>query len=220
MSIAQNITSIKSHLPEHVKLLAVSKFQSEADILEAYYAGQRIFAENKVQELAAKYENLPKDIEWHFIGHLQSNKVKFIAPFVHTIHAVDSLDLLEKINKEAEKYQRKIPCLFEIHIAQEETKYGFSANEIIHLCKSTNFKNFSNIHICGLMGMATYTDNTEQIRSEFKKLNDLFRYLKTDFFSENSYFVELSMGMSSDFQTAVEEGSTMVRIGTSIFGER
>jgi pyridoxal phosphate enzyme (YggS family) len=220
MSISENIKSVKSSLPENVKLLAVSKFKSETEILEAYRTGQRIFAENKVQEMLSKYENLPKDIEWHFIGHLQTNKVKFIAPFVSMIHAVDSLKLLEKINAEARKNNRIIPCLFEIHIASEESKFGFSPDEIIDLCKSTNFKTFSNIQISGLMGMATFTDNTAQIRQEFRNLKDLFHIMKKEIFHENCDFKELSMGMSDDYGIAVEEGSTMVRIGSLIFGNR
>jgi hypothetical protein len=220
MNISENINLLKSKLPENVKLLAVSKYKSETEIISAYEAGQRIFAENKVQDLVSKYENLPKDIEWHFIGHLQTNKIKFIAPFVSMIHTVDSIKLSEKINTEAEKCGRIIPCLFEIHVAEEESKFGFSPKEISELCLKTDFSIYKNIKICGLMGMATFTENKEQIRSEFKKLCTLFNRLKTEKFSENHEFKELSMGMSGDYEIAAQEGSTMVRIGSLIFGER
>lgn len=220
MSIPENIEKIKNSLPAHVKLVAISKTKPNEMIEEAYKAGQRMFGENKVQELVQKYESLPKNIEWHYIGHLQSNKVKYMAPFVTLIHAVDSLKLLITIDKEALKNNRKIDCLLQFHIAEEDTKFGLSLDEAIKILDSSEFKNLANVTIVGIMGMATYTTDVEQIRREFKNLHSIFQHLKTKYFSEQLYFNELSMGMSDDYPIAVEEGSTMVRIGSTIFGHR
>lgn len=216
MSITENLNHIKSSLPKKVKLVAISKTKPNEDILEVYNTGHRIFGENKVQELTAKYEALPKDIEWHMIGHLQSNKVKYIAPFVHLIHGVDSYKLLKEINKRAAQNNRTINCLLQIHIAQEQTKFGFSENELIELLKSEEIKNLENVKIIGLMGMATFTENKDQIHSEFKSLKQLFDKVKTQHLTINT----LSMGMSGDYKIAIEEGSNMVRVGSSIFGKR
>ena len=220
MSIAENLNQIKSSLPAHVSLVAVSKTHGPEMIREAYAAGQRHFGENKVQELTAKADELPKDIVWHMIGHLQSNKVKFIAPFVNLIHGVDSLKLLQVINKEAQKNNRIIDCLLQVHIAHESTKFGFSEVELNDMLAGEAFNELENIRICGLMGMATFTDNLEQVRSEFRGLHLFFQRLKSGYFSGEDQFKELSMGMSGDYQIAVEEGSTMVRVGSAIFGVR
>lgn len=220
MSISENIEQIKNSLPAHVKLVVVSKTHPIEMIEEAYKAGHFMFGENKVQELVQKYEALPKNIEWHYIGHLQSNKVKYMAPFVALIHAVDSLKLLRAIDKEALKNNRKIDCLLQFHIAEEDTKFGLSLDEAIEILDSSEFKKLNNITIAGVMGMATYTSDVEQIRREFKNLHSIFQYLKTNYFSEQLFFKELSMGMSDDYPIAVDEGSTMVRIGSTIFGHR
>lgn len=220
MNIENNIKTIKQGLPTDCRLIVVSKTQLEGKILEAYQAGHRDFGENKVQELTQKYEALPKDIQWHMIGHLQSNKVKFIVPFVTLIHGVDSLRLLQEINKQGQKINRVIPCLLQVHIADEETKFGFAEAEIIQLMSSTELQNLPNIKITGLMGMATLTENTEQIRTEFKGLKTLLEKLKNMTLPTNVEMKELSMGMSSDYKIAVEEGSTLIRVGTAIFGER
>ena len=220
MEIAERLQLLKDGLPEKVKVLAVSKFKSESVIMEAYNAGQRIFGENRVQELVPKYENLPKDIEWHFIGHLQANKVKFIAPFIHTVQSVDSLKLAELLNKEAIKNSRKIRILLQIHIAQEEQKHGFSFDEMEDLLKKGAFSPFENLDISGLMGMATLTDDQTQIRKEFRRLNSFFQQIKNDYFERKDSFNELSIGMSDDYRIAVEEGSTMIRIGSRLFGTR
>lgn len=219
MSISQNLTEIKSQLPNHVTLVAVSKTKPVADLMEAYNAGQRVFGENYVQELVEKYEVLPKDIQWHFIGHLQSRKVKLIAPFVNLIHGVDSLKLLHEINKEAQKNNRVIDCLLQIFIAEEESKFGLDEKELTEILSSEEFKNLKNIRIIGLMGMATFTENHNQIKKEFQNLKTIFdkvNKLKTD----NCQLNTISMGMSGDYQLAIECGSTMVRIGSSIFGNR
>ena len=189
-------------------------------IQEAYDAGQRLFGENHVQEMTQKYALLPKDIEWHFIGHLQTNKVKYIAPFVSLIHSVDSLKLLKEINKQAEKAQRIIPCLLQIHIAKEETKFGFSFDECREMLQQGEWKNLKNVQLCGVMGMGTFTDNVDQVRSEFHSLKDFFDEIKENVFSDNPSFREISMGMTDDYPIAIEEGSTLIRIGTKIFGER
>lgn len=220
MSIAQNLQSILNQIPSSVKLVAVSKFKPNEAILEAYQAGQRTFGENRVQELADKQAQLPADIEWHMIGHLQSNKIKYIAPFVHLIHGVDSTKLLAEIDKQGQKVGRIIPCLLQVHIAQEETKFGFDRDELLKLMSGDELKTFTHIQLHGLMGMATNTDNTNQVRREFKALRSLFEELKSGYFAGDTNFKEISMGMSSDYKIAVEEGSTMVRIGSSIFGER
>lgn len=220
MNIENNIKTLTQSLPKECRLIAVSKTQTVGKIMEAYGAGQRDFGENKVQELTQKYEALPKDIQWHMIGHLQSNKVKFIAPFVHLIHAADSLKLLQEIDKQGRKINRAINCLLQVHIADEETKFGFLENEIIQLLKSSGLKDLKNIKINGLMGMATLTEDAEQIRKEFNELKSLFERIKPMSLPENIEMKELSIGMSSDYRIAVKEGSTMVRVGTAIFGER
>jgi pyridoxal phosphate enzyme (YggS family) len=218
MSIAGQLYQLKSGLPENVRLLAVSKLQTDSAILEAYNAGQRLFGESRVQELLPKHDCLPKDIEWHFIGHLQGNKVKYIAPFIHTIQSVDSLKLAEAINKEAYKCQRKIRVLLQIHIAQEEQKFGFSYDEMGDLLEKDSFRSMANLDISGLMGMATFTDDTAQIRNEFNRLHRFFQQVKTDYFASIDSFRELSIGMSDDYPIAVKEGSTIVRVGTKLFG--
>ncbi|MCF8360184.1 MAG: YggS family pyridoxal phosphate-dependent enzyme [Prolixibacteraceae bacterium] len=220
MSITGNLEKIRSTLPAGVKLVAVSKTKPNTTILEAYKAGQHVFGENKVQELVAKYEDLPKDIEWHFIGHLQTNKVKYIAPFVAMIHAVDSLKLLKFINKEAAKNNRVIDCLLQFHIAQEESKFGLSLETAREMLTSEMYQKMENVRIKGLMGMATLTDDEKQICNEFKLLKTIFDQLKTDYFSDKPSFSEVSMGMSDDYLLAIEQGSTIVRIGSTIFGAR
>lgn len=220
MDICVNLEHIIKELPRWVKLVAVSKTKPIEDIEEAYRQGQRVFGENKVQELVEKEAILPKDVEWHFIGHLQTNKVKFIVPFVSMIHAIDSPELLAKVNREAEKVERTVPCLLQFYIAQEESKYGMDLNEIEGLLSSNGYKAMNNIKIVGVMGVATNTDDREQVRGEFRRLRETFDYLKRTYFSDDSGFKEVSMGMSHDYRIAVEEGSTMVRIGSSIFGER
>ena len=206
--------------PYNAKLIAVSKTKPTEDILQVYNKGQRIFGENKVQEIVLKQEALPKDIEWHLIGHLQTNKVKHIAPFVSLIHSVDSLKLLEEINKQAQKKNRVIDCLLQIFIADEETKFGLSEAELFQLLDSKEFLLLQNIRICGLMGMATNTDDERKIENEFSGLKKLFDKVKGNCFSDNSCFKEISMGMSSDYKIALRCGSTMVRVGSIIFGER
>jgi pyridoxal phosphate enzyme (YggS family) len=218
--IEENISRIKSSLPSSVKLIAVSKTKPSSDIQQAYDAGQRIFGENKVQELVSKYDTLPKDIEWHMIGHLQSNKVKYMAHFVALIHGVDAFSLLKEINKQAQKNNRIQNVLLQFHVAQEETKFGFSFEEAEQMLSSNEYKNLENISIVGVMGMASFTENQVQIHAEFKMLKSYFDQLKTQFFSDNNLFKEISMGMSGDYKIAIEEGSTMVRIGSSIFGGR
>jgi PLP dependent protein len=220
MMIANNLIYILRQLPENVKLVAVSKTKSNSEIMEAYSAGQRLFGENKVQELVSKYEFLPKDIQWHFIGHLQTNKVKFIAPFIALIHAVDSLKLLKTIDNEAKKANRVIPCLLQFHIAEEETKFGLSFDETTEILSSADFNTLKNIEIAGVMGMATFTDDQIQVRREFDELFRIFHSLKDRYFNENDNFREISMGMSDDYPIAIERGSTMVRIGSKIFGSR
>jgi hypothetical protein len=220
MSITGNLEKIRSTLPAGVKLVAVSKTKPNNVILEAYRAGQHVFGENKVQELVAKYEALPKNIEWHFIGHLQTNKVKYLAPFVSMIHAVDSLKLLKFINKEAAKNNRVIDCLLQFHIAQEESKFGLSVEAAREMLTSEMYQKMENVRIKGVMGMATFTDNKKQVSDEFKLLKNIFGQLKTEFFSNDPLFCELSMGMSDDYLLAVEQGSTIVRIGSTIFGAR
>ncbi|RZT96183.1 hypothetical protein EV201_0817 [Ancylomarina subtilis] len=220
MSISKNIEQVLKSIPERVKLIAVSKTKPKEDIVEAYEGGYRIFGENKPQELKQKFEDLPKDIEWHFIGHLQTNKVKYIAEFVHLIHAVDSLKLLKEINKQALKHNRVINCLLQFHIAMEESKFGYALDEAREMLNSEEFKNLEGINIVGVMGMATFTDDQDQVRSEFKQLKTNFEILKTEFFKDKADFKEISMGMSGDYELAIEEGSTMVRVGSSIFGAR
>lgn len=218
--IAENIEKIKSTLPPNVKLIAVSKTKPVSDIQKAYDAGQRVFGENKVQELVSKFDALPKDIEWHMIGHLQSNKVKYMAHFVSLIHGVDSLNLLKEINKQAQKNNRIQNVLLQFHIAQEETKFGFSYNEAEAMLLSEDFKKLENTVVSGVMGMASFTEDKNQIHAEFKILKSYFDQLKSQFFADAESFSEISMGMSGDYQIAIEEGSTMVRVGSSIFGGR
>jgi len=220
MSIAENIDLVKANLPVQVQLVAVSKTKPAALLMEAYGHGQRAFGENKVQELAWKFEELPKDIEWHFIGHMQTNKVKYIAPFVHLIHGVDSFKLLKTIDAEAKKVNRIIPCLLQFHIAEEETKFGLSLDEAKDILNAEEFKLLKQVKISGVMGMATYTDDEIQIHKEFASLKAIFDKLKSTYFINKPEFKEISMGMSGDYLIAVEEGSTMVRIGSTIFGER
>lgn len=216
MAIAENLYSIKNTLPQSVTLVAVSKTKPISDLKEAYDAGQRIFGENKIQEMAEKWEQMPKDIQWHMIGHVQTNKVKFMAPFVSLIHGVDSLKLLEEINKQAQKHNRVINCLLQIYIAEEETKFGLDEKELAKLLASETFQEMKNIRVVGLMGMATFTDNQSQIRKEFTHLKAIFDQLQI----QHPQFEILSMGMSGDYHLAIACGSTMVRIGSSIFGNR
>ena len=218
MSIQQNLNNIKSQIPAHVTLVAVSKTKPVADLMEAYNAGQRIFGENKIQEMTDKWEVMPKDIEWHMIGHVQTNKVKYMAPYVSLIHGVDSLKLLQEINKQAAKNNRVIDCLLQVYIAEEESKFGLDEQELDEILNEIqqNKENYKNIRIVGLMGMATFTENKNQIEKEFRHLKTIFDKLKT----QNSELKTLSMGMSGDYQLAISCGSTMVRIGSSIFGSR
>jgi PLP dependent protein len=220
MTISDNLNKIKKNLPSGCKLIAVSKTHPPEVIEEAYRAGHKIFGENKVQEMQAKAEVLPRDIEWHLIGHLQTNKVKYIAPFVACIHSVDSLKLLQEINKQAAKANRIIPCLLQIHIAKEETKFGLSEQEAFDLILGEEIKSLNNIIITGVMGMATFTENRDQIRSEFKELKQLFDSLSSSKVPANVKMTEISMGMSGDYDIAIEEGSTMIRVGSAIFGHR
>ena len=210
MGIKENLNKLRSNISPDITLVAVSKTKPVNDLLDAYHAGQRDFGENKIQEMASKWEQLPKDIHWHMIGHVQTNKVKYMAPFVHTIHAIDSLKLLKEIQKQAHKNDRVIECLIQIRIAEEETKFGLLESELDELLEVA--KNFSNVTIKGLMGMATFTTNNDQIRNEFKQLAACFK--------RHSDFETLSMGMSGDFPIAIEEGATMIRVGSKIFGER
>jgi pyridoxal phosphate enzyme (YggS family) len=218
--ISNNIASIKKLIPDSVKLVAVSKTRPFDDILIAYNSGQRSFGENRVQELLAKKDKLPGDIEWHLIGHLQSNKVKMIVPFIRMIQSVDSFRLLSVIDGEASRIGRIVDCLLQIHIAKEETKFGFSMKELNEMILSEDFGRLKSVRICGLMGMATFTDNTELVRDDFHYLSDCYTELKTNAFSKIPSFKEISMGMSGDYQTAIQQGSTIIRIGSLIFGDR
>ncbi|MCD4770715.1 MAG: YggS family pyridoxal phosphate-dependent enzyme [Bacteroidales bacterium] len=220
MNIAENINKIKSEIPDSVTLVAVSKTKPYADIMEAYNSGLRVFGENRVQELVDKRPQLPSDISWHMIGHLQTNKVKYIAGFVDMIHAVDSLKLLNTIEKEASRHNREIDVLLQFHIAKEETKYGFTIEKVNEIIDDEVLCNLQHVKICGVMGMATFTDDASLIRSEFRYLKDCFDLLKAGIFNDISYFTEISMGMSGDYLIAIEEGSTNIRVGSSIFGER
>lgn len=219
-SITAQLNKIKQTIPNQVKLVAVSKTKPVEDILEAYKAGQRCFGENKAQEMEAKHKQLPVDIAWHFIGHLQTNKVKYIAPFVSVIEAVDSLKLLKEINKQAAKNDRVISCLLQFHIAEEDTKFGLDQNEASSLLTSDTFKQMKNIKIAGVMGMATFTEDMAQVRREFRHLKEIFSWLKSTHFAGKQDFKEISMGMSGDYPIAIEEGATIVRVGSLIFGER
>ncbi len=218
--IARNIIALREEIPANVRIVAVSKLKSADDILKAYNAGQKIFGENRVQELFKKYNSLPRDIEWHFIGHLQSNKVRRIASFVNMIHSVDTFRLLKVIDQEAARADRVIDCLLQFYIATEETKYGFNLSEVLEMLESEDFQKLKNIRICGVMGMASFIDDDDQIRREFMYLSECFRRLKDEFFSGDDAFKELSMGMSGDYKIALEEGSTIVRLGSTIFGSR
>lgn len=220
MSVAENIDEIKANLPLNVRLIAVSKTKPNELLLEAYNHGQKAFGENMVQEMVGKYESLPKDMEWHFIGHLQSNKIKYIAPFVCLIHGVDSFKLLKAIDTEAKKVGRVIPCLLQFYIAEEESKFGLLMEEALEILNSDEFKLLRNVKISGVMGMATYTDDENQIRKEFTSLKTYFDMLKSNYFANDADFKEISMGMSGDYLIAIAQGSTMVRIGSTIFGER
>jgi pyridoxal phosphate enzyme (YggS family) len=219
MSIKDNLLEIKASLPSHVTLVAVSKTKPVADLMEAYNAGQRIFGENKIQEMTEKWQQMPKDIEWHMIGHVQSNKVKYMVPYVKLIHGVDSLKLLKEINRHGVRWRKNIHCLLQIHIAEEETKFGLDEKELDELLNSEEFKSFTNIKVIGLMGMATFTDNKEQIKREFDHLKAIFDKTK-QLETPNLKLETLSMGMSGDYQLAIDCGSNMVRIGSSIFGTR
>jgi len=220
MDIAYNLEQIKNGLPPKVRLVAISKTKPAEVIMEAYNTGQIIFGENKVQEITAKQPILPHDIEWHFVGHLQSNKVKFIAPFVDLIHSADSLKLLSEINKEGRKINRVINCLLQFHIAEEETKFGLDIEEAKDIINSTEFSGFQHIKICGVMGMATFTHNEAQIRKEFRLLKNTFDFFKLNYFNNSIEFSEISMGMTNDYKIAIEEGTTLIRIGSAIFGNR
>ena len=219
MSIKNNLKNIKSVLPEYVTLVAVSKTKPVNDLMEAYNAGQRIFGENKIQEMAEKYEEMPKDIEWHMIGHVQRNKVKYMAGFVSLIHGVDNFKLLKEINKQAKKSERVINCLFQIKIASEDSKFGMTPEDASNIIQSKDFAELENIKITGVMGMATFTDNQSQIENEFKQLKSTFETLKV-LNTNNCKLETISMGMSSDYPLAIDCGSTMIRVGSSIFGHR
>ena len=216
MNIADNLNQLRSSVPAHVTLVAVSKTKPQEDLLEAYAAGQRVFGENKIQEMTAKYEALPKDIVWHMIGHVQSNKVKYMAPYVSLIHGVDREKLLKEINKQASKHERVIDCLLQIHIAKEETKFGLSEEELFGILQTDVSTTYPNVRLVGLMGMATFTDNKAQIKAEFETLKSLYEKAKEYI----TTFHTLSMGMSGDYSLAIEAGSTMIRVGSKIFGAR
>lgn len=215
MSVSENIKEFKNNLPEDVTLVAVSKTKPVSEIMEAYNTGHRIFGENKVQEMEAKWEEMPKDIEWHMIGHVQRNKVKYMAPFVSLIHSVDSKRLLKEINKQAKKVDRVIDCLLQIKIAEEDSKFGLDKNEALELLASEAFQKYENVRVIGLMGMATFTDDENQVSEEFKKLKQIYDSVKDDY-----NFTHLSMGMSGDYSIAIKHGSNIVRVGSAIFGER
>lgn len=218
--IKDNLETVRESIPSGILLVAVSKTKPVADLQEAYDAGQRVFGENHALEMRDKHEVLPNDIDWHFIGHLQTNKIKYIIPFVRLIHSIDTFNLLQAVNKEAVKHDRVVDCLLQFHVAEEETKFGLSLEEAEEILNSDAFKELKNVRICGVMGMATNTDNQVQIRKEFHHLKEIFSTLKSKYFTDCEYFKEISMGMSHDYQLAIEEGSTMVRVGSRIFGER
>ena len=219
MTITNNLKTIISEIPEHVTLVAVSKTKPISDLMEAYNAGQRVFGENKIQEMADKFEAMPKDIQWHMIGHVQTNKVKYMAPFVSLIHSVDSLKLLKEIDKQAKKYERTINCLIQIKIAEEDSKFGLSANDAKTLILSPEVRQLRNINIVGLMGMATFTEDEAQLKTEFSKLKNAFDSFK-DIDTNNSDLKIISMGMSGDYTIAISCDSNMIRVGSNIFGER
>ena len=218
--IKEQLSKINEVIPPNVLLIAVSKTKPNEDLLEAYDAGQRHFGENKVQELCEKWNSLPKDIHWHIIGHLQTNKVKYIAEFIHLIHAVDSLKLLQEIDKQAKKHERIIPCLLQFHIAKEESKFGLSISEAEALLQTSIYATLTNIHIAGVMGMASFVDDERQITNEFNELAQIYTTLKNNYFKEVASFREISMGMSGDYPIAIKCGSTMIRVGSTIFGGR
>ena len=218
--IKENLEKIRATMPEGITLVAVSKTKPVSDLQEAYDAGQRTFGENYPQEMRDKHEVLPQDIQWHFIGHLQTNKIKYIIPYVTLIHSIDTANLLEAVNKEAKKHERVVDCLLQFHIAQEETKFGLDLDEARQLLESEAFKAMENVRICGVMGMATFTDDKAEVRKEFKHLKAIFDSLKKDYFADQPQFKEISMGMSEDYLIAIEEGATMVRVGSLIFGAR
>lgn len=218
--VKENLETIRKSIPSGVLLVAVSKTKPVEALQEAYDAGQRVFGENHALEMRDKHEVLPNDINWHFIGHLQTNKIKYIIPFVKLIHSIDTENLLQAVNKESVKNNRIVDCLLQFHIAEEETKFGLSIEEAEKILNSDAFKAMKNVRICGVMGMATNTDNETQIRKEFHHLKEIFETIKSKYFTDCEYFKEISMGMSHDYQIAIEEGSTMVRVGSKIFGER
>jgi hypothetical protein len=218
--VKENLEKIRKTVPEGVVLVAVSKTKPVEDIQEAYEAGQRVFGENHALEMRDKHEVLPKDIDWHFIGHLQTNKIKYIIPFTRLIHSIDTFNLLQAVNKEAVKHNRVVDCLLQFHIAEEETKFGLSMKEAEDILNSEIFKAMNNVRICGVMGMATNTDDMVLVRKEFKHLKDIFTILKSKYFADCEWFKEISMGMSHDYPIAIEEGATLVRVGSKIFGER
>lgn len=220
MNVAENLNRIKAELPTNVQLVAVSKTKPEEDIMEAYKAGQRIFGESHAQELKQKYADLPKDIQWHFIGHLQTNKIKYIIDYISLIHSVDSPQLLQAINKEAAKHNVVVNCLLQFYIATEETKYGLSLAEARQILESDWFKTMQNVRICGVMGVGSFTNDVQQTHREFANLKEIFDTLKACYFSTTTSFSQISMGMSGDYHIALEHGTTMVRIGSSIFGNR
>ena len=220
MSICRNLFNLRKNIPQHVKLVAVSKTQPTDIIYDAYKCGQKIFGENKAQDLAIKHPILPNDIEWHFIGHLQTNKVKYIAPFVTLIHSIDSFKLLTEINKEAIHNKRIINCLLQFHISKEETKFGLDIQEAKELLSYPELANLKNVNICGVMGIASFTHDKDMVRDEFRGLKAIFDDLKNEYFADHADFKEVSMGMSDDYHIAIEEGSTIVRLGSLIFGER
>lgn len=218
--IKENLEAIKATLPEQVSLIAVSKTKPVSDLQEAYDAGQRIFGENHAIEMRDKHEVLPTDIQWHFIGHLQTNKIKYIIPYVTLIHSIDSANLLEAVNKEAKKHDRIVDCLLQFHIATEDTKFGLDLGEARRLLESDVFKAMENVRLCGVMGMATFTDDHQQVHNEFHNLKHIFETIKHDYFAGQPMFKEISMGMSDDYPIAIEEGATLVRVGSKIFGAR
>lgn len=220
MSVKSHIDALREKVPATVKIVAVSKFHPADELLEAYNAGQRVFGESRVQELVPKQAELPKDIEWHFIGGLQRNKVREIVPFVHLIHSLDSERLMREIDKRAAAVNRKVSCLIQLHVADEETKSGFTPDECRQFLAAGSWRECKHVQLAGVMGMATYTDDTEQIRGEFRQIKSLFDEFKQTYFADDEQFKEVSMGMSGDYGIAVEEGSTMIRVGTLIFGER
>lgn len=220
MNIKENLENIRKDIPQGVTLVAVSKTKPESDLMEAYNAGQRIFGENKAQEMRLKHQDLPKDIQWHFIGHLQENKIKYIIDYVTLIHSIDSLKLLVEVNKKAQKIDRRVDCLFEMDISHEQSKFGISLQEACEILESSEFKQLSHVRICGIMGIGSITEDINQTRKEFRELKQMFNSLKAKYFFNEDYFKQISMGMTGDYKVAIEEGATIVRIGSKIFGQR